>query len=82
MGVGKITPQFMSVTQNEHGQMNVFAKEPQMYIDPIMEEQMENNTYKTHNEKAELLNGRVAMIGIMAALLNYASTGQIIPGIW
>ena len=34
------------------------------------------------NNKAELLNGRVAMLGIMAALGAYALTGQVIPGIW
>ena len=35
----------------------------------------------THNEKAEQLNGRVAMLGIIAALGAYAVTGQIIPGL-
>lgn len=35
-----------------------------------------------HNERAELLNGRVAMLGFMAAVGAYALTGQIIPGIW
>ncbi|MGA1256201.1 MAG: chlorophyll a/b-binding protein [Candidatus Nanopelagicaceae bacterium] len=35
-----------------------------------------------HNERAELLNGRLAMLGVMAALGAYALTGQIIPGIW
>ena len=35
-----------------------------------------------HNERAELLNGRLAMLGVMAALGSYALTGQIIPGIW
>ena len=34
------------------------------------------------NEKAELTNGRWAMIGIMSALGSYALTGQIIPGIF
>jgi len=34
------------------------------------------------NERAELLNGRLAMLGVMAALGSYALTGQIIPGIW
>jgi hypothetical protein len=34
------------------------------------------------NNNAELLNGRVAMLGIMAALGAYALTGQVIPGIW
>jgi hypothetical protein len=36
----------------------------------------------THNEKAEMLNGRLAMLGIIAALGAYATTGQIIPGIF
>jgi hypothetical protein len=35
-----------------------------------------------HNERAEQLNGRLAMLGVMAALGAYALTGQIIPGIW
>ena len=63
----------MTVTTNEHGQQNLFAKEP-----PIM---MENITV-THNEKAEMLNGRLAMLGVMAAIGAYATTGQLIPGIW
>ncbi len=39
-------------------------------------------TINTMNEKAELQNGRWAMIGIFAALGTYAFTGQIIPGIF
>ena len=31
---------------------------------------------------AEELNGRLAMIGIIAALGAYATTGQLIPGIF
>jgi len=53
-----------------------------MYIDPIIQEKMEKNTYQTHNERAEMLNGRFAMIGVIAALGAYALTGQIIPGVW
>ena len=34
------------------------------------------------NENAEQLNGRVAMLGIIAAIGAYAVSGQIIPGIW
>ena len=34
------------------------------------------------NEKNERLNGLLAMIGIMAAMGAYATTGDIIPGIW
>ena len=63
----------MTVTTNEFGQQNLFAKEPPMTIMDVTE---------THNEKAEKLNGRFAMLGVMAALGAYAVTGQIIPGIW
>tara|TARA_B100000900_G_C20167542_1_gene548431 strand:+ start:340 stop:447 length:108 start_codon:yes stop_codon:yes gene_type:complete len=34
------------------------------------------------NEKAERINGWSAMIGIVAAMGAYATTGQIIPGLW
>ena len=34
------------------------------------------------NEKAETLNGRAAMLGIIAAMGSYAITGQIIPGLF
>ena len=53
-----------------------------MYIDPQIEELQMQDNYETHNEKAEKLNGRFAMMGIIAALGAYAVTGQIIPGIW
>ena len=72
----------MTVTTNEHGQQNLFAREPQMYIDPTIEDKIMREEYETHNEKAELLNGRFAMMGIIAALGAYAVSGQIIPGIW
>jgi len=32
--------------------------------------------------KAEHWNGRLAMLGVIAALGAYAITGQIIPNIW
>ena len=40
------------------------------------------DAYVTHNEKAEKLNGRFAMMGVIAAIGAYAVTGQLIPGIW
>ena len=63
----------MTVTTNERGQQNLFAKEPPIQIMEVSE---------THNEKAEKLNGRLAMLGVVAALGAYALTGQLIPGIW
>ena len=34
------------------------------------------------NEKAELINGRAAMNGFIAAVGAYFTTGQVIPGVW
>ena len=63
----------MTVTTEDGGRQNLFAKEPKMYTQEIT---------VTHNEIAELLNGRLAMIGIIAALGAYIVTGDIIPGIF
>ena len=35
----------------------------------------------THNERAEQLNGRLAMLGVIAAIGAYLTTGQLIPGV-
>ncbi len=61
------------VTTEDGGRQNMFAHEPQIEIIP---------QDKTMNEQAELANGRWAMIGIIAALGAYATTGQIIPGVF
>lgn len=37
---------------------------------------------ETQAELAEKLNGRLAMVGIIAAIGAYAMTGQIIPGVF
>ena len=63
----------MTVTTEDGGRQNMFAKEPQLKVMEVT---------VTHNEKAEMLNGRFAMLGIIAALGAYAITGQIIPGIF
>lgn len=63
----------MSTVVEERGRLNLYAIEPPMQIMEVTE---------THNEKAEKMNGRFAMIGIMCAFISYAFTGQIIPGIW
>ena len=63
----------MTTIQEDGGRTNIYAKEPTMYTQEIT---------VTHNEVAELLNGRLAMLGIIAALGAYAVTGQIIPGIY
>ena len=63
----------MSTVTEDRGRLNLYAIEPPMTIMEVTE---------THNEKAEKMNGRFAMIGIMAAFISYAFTGQIIPGVW
>ena len=72
----------MTVTTEDGGRQNLYAREPQMYIDPTIEELQMKDAYETHNEKAEKLNGRFAMMGVIAAIGAYAVTGQLIPGIW
>ncbi len=37
---------------------------------------------KIFTEKAERINGWAAMIGIIAAMGSYLTTGQIIPGVF
>ena len=37
---------------------------------------------KLFSPEAEILNARLAMLGVVAALGAYAVTGQVIPGLW
>ena len=43
---------------------------------------IEPHIEQTMNDSAELQNGRWAMIGFIAALGAYVTTGQIIPGVF
>ena len=63
----------MTVTTNERGQQNVWAKEPQVKVMDVT---------VTHNETAEKLNGRLAMLGVIAAIGAYCVSGQLVPGIF
>ena len=62
----------MTVTTEDGGRQNLFAKEPQVKVMDVT---------VTHNERAEQLNGRLAMLGVIAAIGAYLTTGQLIPGI-
>jgi hypothetical protein len=68
----------MTVTTNERGQQNLFAKEPEMYVSPTDAEQYALETYA---ESAEKLNGRFAMLGFVAAVVSYALTGHLFFGV-
>ena len=59
-------------TTTEYGKQNMFAAEPQIEV-------IENFNYW---ENAEQLNGRLAMIGLFAAVHNYILFGAVIPGIF
>jgi hypothetical protein len=69
----------MTIVTNEHGQSNIFAKEPKMYIteeDKMKHEQM------PYAERAELSNSRFAMLGMVMGLLSYALTGNLFFGLY
>lgn len=63
----------MTTVTEDGGRTNIYAKEPQMQVMEIS---------VTHNEKAERLNGRLAMLGVIAAIGAYVTTGQLIPGVF
>ncbi|NJL38859.1 MAG: high light inducible protein [Leptolyngbyaceae cyanobacterium RM2_2_4] len=56
----------------EGGRANVYAVEPKMYVDDTQR--------FGFNEYAEKLNGRLAMIGFVSALILEATTGQGVIG--
>ena len=60
-----------NVITEDGGRQNMYAKEPQIEVI--------DQDYAT---QAELANGRWAMIGFVAAIGAYVTTGNIIPGIF
>ncbi len=63
------------VTTESGGRQNMFPSETRPYID-------ETVSYEGYPQNAEKVNGRWAMIGFVALLGAYITTGQIIPGIF
>jgi len=68
----------MTVTKNEFGQVNMWAKEPSMYM---TKEDLERYGIEPYAVKAEKMNGRWAMMGIVAGFISYAATGKFFFGI-
>lgn len=68
----------MTVTTEDGGRQNLFAKEPTMYVDKTY---VERYGYETHAERAERLNGRTAMVGFVFALISYSFTGNLYFGL-
>jgi len=69
----------MTVTTDERGQMNMFAKEPEMYVSP---DDAERYALETYAERAEKLNGKFAMLGVIAGFISYAITGKLFFGVF
>ena len=63
------------ITTESGGRQNMFPTETRPYID-------ESVSYDSYPQNAEKVNGRWAMIGLVALIGAYVSTGQIIPGIF
>lgn len=68
----------MTVTTNERGQQNLFAKEPKMYVS---KSDAERYGFESYAERAEKLNGRTAMVGFLFAVFSYALTGNLFFGL-
>ena len=67
----------MTVTTNEFGQQNIFAKEPQMVV-----EDYNRKGLFSPMQYREMYNGRWAMMGIVSGLLSYLITGKLFFGIF
>ena len=63
----------MTIVTEDGGRTNMYAVEPEMQVMEIT---------VNHNTKAELLNGRLAMLGVIAAIGAYCLTGDLIPGVF
>jgi len=63
----------MTTVIEDNGRTNIYAIEPPIEIMDVTE---------THNEKAERLNGRVAMLGFVAAVVSYLLTGNLFFGVY
>lgn len=69
----------MTVTTNDRGQQNMWAIEPAMYM---TDEDRERYGMESHAERAEKMNGRWAMMGIVAGAISYIATGKFFFGIF
>ena len=61
----------MTTTTESGGRQNMYPTEVQPQL-------VEN--YEGYGRNAEKLNGRLAMLGIIAGIGAYLTTGQLIPG--
>ena len=62
----------MTTVIEDGNRTNIYAIEPPIEIMDVTE---------TYNERAERLNGRVAMLGFVAAVVSYLLTGKLFFGV-
>ena len=67
----------MTVTTNELGQNNLFAKEPPMVVESYSRQGLDSP-----QQYIEKYNGRWAMMGIVCGFASYAITGNFFFGIF
>ena len=67
-----MTSSSSTVTTEDGGRQNNYANEPQMRVTDAQDQLT----------RAELTNGRWAMIGFIAGVGAYVTTGQILPGVF
>tara|TARA_B100000482_G_scaffold38372_1_gene24355 strand:+ start:23 stop:214 length:192 start_codon:yes stop_codon:yes gene_type:complete len=63
----------MTTVTESGGRQNIYSVEPKPQVD---------YSYQGYGIEAEKANGRWAMLGFVALLGAYITTGQIIPGIF
>ena len=63
-----------TITTEDGGRTNMFASEPTMYMS---KESLDRYGIETYAERAEKLNGRVAMLGFVSAVVSYAFSGSV-----
>ena len=69
--------QIMTVTTNENGQMNMWAREPEMVY-----QEYNRKGLRTPMQMTEMYNGRWAMMGIIFGAVSYLATGKLFFGIF
>jgi|TARA_B100000123_G_scaffold261036_1_gene227896 hypothetical protein len=61
----------MTTTTESGGRQNMYPTETRPYLD---------ENYKGYGPNAELLNGRLAMLGLVAGFVSYVTTGHFFFG--
>ena len=61
----------MTTVTESGGRQNIYSVEPKPYLD---------ESYEGYGPNAEKLNGRLAMLGLVAGTISYIATGSFFYG--